>query len=485
MNRLRRRLARIGAPVRVCLSACVYEPDPERRRLRQMLDSTAAAGTTDYAIAVDRKSTLGTVGWIRWHLFRRRGLVASLLRPARVVEFTWQDDFAHARNVALDLVPAECDWLYAIDNDDVLEQRDGRSLPEVLAELPPTCRVLRIPYIVPDRHGEAAAESMYETFFRGPVTYRWKRAWGETLQPIDRSGGGSLCSSDFVRRHDRDWSINRRRGGLGSRNYRIIRKALDDDPTDQGLWAFWGQCCGGLLDWESAAASWERALSLCTYTRARLGLVPYLMTAYTFLGRLDRVRELGALAREWHPERPEPYFFDGRARMLSGDCRAAIEAIAAGLARLDVVATLEGRTLHTCLPTGPWLYDCEPYVVLSECYGQLGEFAQALRQVERALSGHASKLVVAHLNLRRAFYERGEIPPAIGELLPQVWAASRAALERIRSYPTLEHVIADLDSLMPVLTADGVDLEYVCEVAEQHFAERLELDQSPLGEVAA
>lgn len=225
---------------RVCLSACVYEPDPTRRRLRQMLDSAVDAGTTDFAIAVDRKSTPGTVQWVRWHLLRRRGLLTSVLRPARVVEFEWQDDFAHARNVALDLVPRECDWLYAIDNDDVLERPDGRSLPQILADLPPSCRVLRIPYVVPDRRGSVESVSAYETFFRAPIMYRWRRAWGEILQPIDRSRGGSQVSMSIVRRHDRDWTINRQRGG-NSRNHRIVRKALQADPKDPSLWAFWGQ----------------------------------------------------------------------------------------------------------------------------------------------------------------------------------------------------------------------------------------------------
>lgn len=471
MRLFRHRVARIGAPLRVCLSACVYEPDARRSRLRQMLDSAIAAGTTDFAIAVDRKSVPGTARWVRWHLLRRRGPLASVLRPARVVEFDWRDDFAHARNVALDLVPRECDCWYAIDNDDVLECRDRRSLPQVLGELPPTCRVVRVPYLVPDRHGDPEREAMYETFFRGPVMYCWQRAWGETLQPVDRRAGGSLCSTAFVRLHDRDWTINRNRGA-NSRNRRVIRAALETDPADHSLWVFWGQCCVHLLDWAGAADGWERALSLCQGTRQRLGIVLVLVPASIILGRLDRARELGRLAREWHPERPEPYFCDGRARFMSGDFHGAIQAIEDGLRRLDVVARLEDQSLHPSLPSVPAFYDCEPYYLLAESYGQLGDFDSALRNVDIALSARPPRLWDLYLRQIRGSFEAHERPPFLGEILPRMIAASSEAIKRVISYETEDQAIADLDALMPYLTANHVDLAYVLECVHHYFGER-------------
>jgi len=465
------RLARVGAPLRVCLSACVYEPDPARRRLRQMLDSAVAAGTTDFAIAVDRKSVPGTLSWVRSHLRQRRGLLPSVLRPARVVEFDWQDDFAHARNVALDLVSHGCDWWYAIDNDDVLECSEGRRLPEVLVDLPATCRIVCIPYLVPDRNGDMESEAMYETIFRCPVNYRWERAWGEFVKPIDRREGGSINSTALVRRHDRDWTINRQRGA-NSRNRRIIRAALEADPTDQGLWAFWGQCCTDVLDWKGAAEAWERALSLCQSTRGRLGLIRYLIPVCTILGRTDRALELARLAREWHPERPEPYFFDGRARFMSGDFTGAIEAVQEGLSRLGVVARLEDRLLHSSLPGPPHIYECEPFWLLAECHGQLGNFEEALRNIDVALAGRTHKLIALYLRQLREFFGARECPPFLGVIVQQVFAATSAAIKRLQSYETEAECLADWDTLMPYLTAEHVDLRLVMDFAERHFVER-------------
>lgn len=472
----RGRLARIGAPVRVCLSACVYEPDPERRRLRQMLDSTVEAGTTDYAIAVDRKSTPGTVRWVRWHLLRRRGLLASLLRPARVVEFRWQDDFAHARNIALDLVPAECQWWYAIDADDRLECIDGARLPDYLGQLSPSVPSVCTPYLCPDPDGRLVCVMSYETFFRGPIAYRWRRAWGEVIEPLDRTG--MVHGAPFRRVHDQDRAIPRSR----SRNERVMLNALSEHPNDPGLWAFLGQHYAGLWRHSEAVDCLKKAIELANTARQRFGYSLGLIQPLILSARIDEALQLAVEMQRLQPNYPEGFIFEGRARFLRGEFASAVSAVEAAVTRMDAVARLEQRQHVGSLGNPIQLYECEPYLILADAFGQLGQFEEALVNAERALAAQPPVIFEQYIRGLRDSFRADERPPFIGAQFAEVMAATGAAIRKLGTYASEQALMRDLDDdnseLTQLLQAPWVDAEVITTWTEAYFGEQVDAPEA-------
>jgi len=464
MNRLRQRLGRIGAPLRVCLSACVYEPDPERRRLRQMLDSAVVAGTTDFAIAVDRKSAPLTVWWVRWHLLRRRGLIASLLRPARVVTFQWQDDFAHARNAALDLVQRECDWWYAIDADDALMVRDGRSLPEVLAMLPDGVLTLGIAYEVPDQLGHVVERMSYETFWRLPITYRWERAWGEMLNPLDRSR--TMFIDAVVRRHDQDRALPR-----GSRNPRVMDKALAENPNDTGLLIFRAQSHGSSWRLAEAWSCFELALEVSQQPRYRYGIAFHAVDALIMLGRLDDAIALCGEAKQWCPQLPDLHLKAARVLYLQGRFADAISEAQAGIDRLGAYKHF-GERQHTGSGGNPVVpYEVEPFLILAQAQAQLGDFTAAMENAERVWAADPPLGIVLALHELLAYIERQERPP-FAATFPERMAATMVLVERIRGYETVGALLRDADRIALEVDADGADTNHVVAFMGAHFQER-------------
>ena len=93
----------------------------EERNLPNCLESVR--GLFDEIVVVDTGST-----------DRTKEIAASF--GARVVDFTWTDDFAAARNVALDQATGDYTlWLYA---DEVIEPSHRKNLETLLAQLQPT-----------------------------------------------------------------------------------------------------------------------------------------------------------------------------------------------------------------------------------------------------------------------------------------------------------------------------------------------------------
>jgi tetratricopeptide (TPR) repeat protein len=434
-----------------------------------MLDGALGAGTTDFAIAVDRKSTPGTARWVRWHLFRRRGLLASVLRPARVVEFTWCDDFAHARNVALDLVPRDCDWWLAIDADDRFECLGPQRLPDYLATLASDVKIVSVPYICADRDGRLTDTMSYETIFRGPITYRWERAWGETLEPIDRQRAAR--NAPFRRVHDQDRSISR----IRTRNQKAMQRALDQRPGDPELWSF--KSLNHTLRWELDAAieSAGKAIALESNPRRRYGFMLGAMRPLLLAARASEVLDLALVAESIEPQYPEAYILEGRARFILGDFTGAIAATTQGLSRMAAVARIDQRQ-HVGSTGNPiQLYECEPFLVLAEAHGQLEQFELALASVERALAARPPVHFEHHLSTLRQQLSAGERPPFLGgATFTEVMTNTHAVIQRIREYPSVHALLKDLDNeesgLYAALVSTAVDREFVAQFAENYFA---------------
>jgi tetratricopeptide (TPR) repeat protein len=199
------------------LSLCVIARD-EAAFIAGCLESARAF--VDEMIVLDTGSRDATPSIARAH-------------GARVSTFAWCDDFAAARNAALD--QASGDWVLMLDADERLASASGPALRDLAASAPPTAHGYLA--TIENHRPERISEHAMPRFFRRFPDLRWFGAIHEEL----------VCAPHGVpnwRRtqllHDARLRIVHygyapdvfaRRGKL-QRNRAILERALADDPEN-------------------------------------------------------------------------------------------------------------------------------------------------------------------------------------------------------------------------------------------------------------
>lgn len=152
----------------VTVSLCMIVRD-EEGYLGRCLDS--ALGLFDELIIVDTGSGDATPE-------------IALRYGARLLHFTWCDDFAAARNFAFDAATMDyCLWL---DADDVILPRDREAFIRLRETLPPNTDVVMLPYICPDSEGRPLLRYYRERLIRRRAGLRWQGAVHEAIPPAGR-----------------------------------------------------------------------------------------------------------------------------------------------------------------------------------------------------------------------------------------------------------------------------------------------------------
>lgn len=171
---------------------------------------------------------------------------------ARLLDFTWCDDFSAARNVALD---AACgDWILYIDADERLRPYGRDRLAEDLAE----DRLVGATVRFHPRSGYTAYREY--RLFRRDERIRFTGVMHETIMPsLDRlvTGGGRIgCSALTIDHVGYDGDQSHKLG----RNRALLTKALLVDPQRVYLWWHLGAVERDLGNEDAAEAAWQEGL---------------------------------------------------------------------------------------------------------------------------------------------------------------------------------------------------------------------------------
>lgn len=202
----------------MAITLCMIVRD-EAARLPQCLASVA--GVVDEAVIVDTGSEDATVAIARnW--------------GARVYEVPWQEDFAAARNIALEYVTTE--WVLVLDADETLT-------PAVAAVLPDICQQPHwlVVTLLRRELGVVPPYTYVSRLFRHHPDLFFQRAYHETIDD----------SVLALQQREPHWQIGHvngvaivHSGYLGSqrqqkqeRAERIMRRYLEQHPEDAYLWS--------------------------------------------------------------------------------------------------------------------------------------------------------------------------------------------------------------------------------------------------------
>lgn len=227
------------------LSLCLIVRD-EAERLAVCLNSTAAL--VDEIVVADTGSTDGTPA-----LARQLG--------ARVVELTWGEDFAAARNACA--AAARGEWVLFIDADERLEPCDGSALRARLGlDQAPGYTV----EIVSPRGGDVIETAHVLRLFRRRPEFQFEGRIHESVLPsIARSLGHDFWApprSGLRFLHDGYLPERRAARDKDKRNRRLLLQAIDDAPDDPGPRFLYArehlpQIDGDVLDTQEARATLE------------------------------------------------------------------------------------------------------------------------------------------------------------------------------------------------------------------------------------
>ncbi|UCF68676.1 MAG: glycosyltransferase family 2 protein [Acidobacteriota bacterium] len=199
------------------LSACVIARD-EQERIGRCLASMH--GLADETLVVDTGSSDRTA-----ELARAAG--------ARVVEFAWCDDFAAARNAAIEA--ARGSWILMVDADEVLDGSPRRELEQKLR----SARVLAFSVEIFSPRGGGRTEIAHVTrLFRNEPGLRYRgRVYEQMLDAVcDQLGVSSWtpprCGLRLL--HEGYLPHVQARRAKAERNRRLLRAEIRERPQDPG-----------------------------------------------------------------------------------------------------------------------------------------------------------------------------------------------------------------------------------------------------------
>lgn len=296
---------------------------------------------------------------------------------AVVVDHPWRDDFAEARNVALDR--ATGDWILYIDADERLVVPEPGGLRRAVAL--PDAVAGRVRF----RPRVAYTPYLEIRLFRRDERIRFRGRIHETVHPdIDR-----VAQSDGLRLADLAIGIDHfgYEGDLSqkhARNLPMLQAAVGDDPGRVFLWADMARSLAAAGRREEAEAACGRAIALSASAGAnakqrRDGVVAWLELIALHAGTdAERAAELAREALAAFPEDMALRLAAARTALATGEAEAAL-ALADLLVAVDADSFIDPLMAYDKRIFGEWALDLRGAALL-----RLGRRAAAADAFRRA-----------------------------------------------------------------------------------------------------
>ncbi len=292
---------------------------------------------------------------------------------ARVVDFPWRQDFAAARNAALDAVRGR--WVLYIDADERVCEAGRSRLAEQLAD--PRLLACTVRF----RPARGFTRYREHRLFRNDPRLRFRGVIHESHLPalgeLLRQGGGTIGESDLAIDHlgyDGDMAAKHRR------NRPLLEARLRAEPEHVYAWWHLGSTLHGIGDLEAARTAYQSGLAVVRAARA-----PAATDSLVYVGMLQVLMELGepvdGLLAEAAAAFPDQWTLVWlRARhLLAGGCPEAALPLLSRLTAVDPAALCAGQLAHDERIFGVLAWDAAGL-----CNFRLGRFAESAACYGRA-----------------------------------------------------------------------------------------------------
>ena len=173
---------------------------------------------------------------------------------ARVVESSWRDDFAAARNEAV--AHARGSWILSIDADERIVRGSRQRLMPLLAGASP------IAYRVWLRPGTSFTPYRHCRLFRNNPRIRFEGRIRESVLPSIRQMDALVGDCDLWIEHQDAPAV---RQGKHARDLPLLQRAIREDGENVLYWTDLGRALAGLGDSDGALNAWRRAIDLARH----------------------------------------------------------------------------------------------------------------------------------------------------------------------------------------------------------------------------
>jgi tetratricopeptide (TPR) repeat protein len=303
---------------------------------------------------------------------RDRSREIASAHGARVFDYQWRDDFAAARNYAIDHTSG--DWILYIDADERARAYDRRTLDGELGD-PRLCACTVRFY---PRTG-CTAYPEHRLFRRDP-RIRFRSAIHETIMPdLDRivaAGRGRIGSTKLTIDHlgyDGDQSHK------AERNLRLLTKQVEADPNRIYLWWHLGSVCRDLGRVAEAEAAWLRGADVA---RRSPGRGPETALCLVELAKLRLIRgeEARALVYEAKGLQPDNLL----VHWIEAQMLAAAGQYSEALSIFRELANIDPDSLMANLSYDRRIFGASAFAEMGYCAFRLDRYAESERWYGRA-----------------------------------------------------------------------------------------------------
>lgn len=348
------------------LSACLIVKNEEKFLEGCLL---SLDGLVDEIVVVDTGST-----------DRTREIAAA--HDARLHDFPWRDDFAAARNHALDLARGE--WILYIDADERLRPASRPAFSAQLAN-----RWYAAYYVL--LHPRPGFTAYWEMrLFRNDSRIRFRGIIHENIWPgihaYRVAQGGRIGRSSLVLDHE---GYERDQQAKHQRNLPLLRRALAEDPSKVFNWCHLATIYTSLGKDRLADKAWKGGLAVARKRpRSQSGedSLPYVGLIERLLARSRPATRLLAEALERFPRNHQFQWLRGTTLMRARRYREAIPVFE------RLVACGQSGEIDRSLAYDARIFDVFAYDSLAACHFKLGTYATAQRYFELAATRDPDKL---------------------------------------------------------------------------------------------
>lgn len=290
------------------------------------------------------------------------------------------------------------DWVMWIDTDDVF----GSDVPlrEFLTKLPKHITYVMFDYLYHrNEYGDVTTHFDRERIFRRESAPFWKFHYHETCVP--RHLGASIRTDQMWMDHKN--VTEKTDQTRGERNFAMLRKALEDDPTDARAMQYLAHQHFGANQWTEAAEWYEKYLNTPSGEAPveKWQVLIWLARARRNEGDVPASIKAATLALQAHPEYPDAYHELAHSYAMKHQWTKAIEFHEMGLSKTERPPKI--------LVNSPQDYESNPYRVAHTCYYHLERYADAIDAVTKALDWAPNdKFLKARGNYYLAAWERAK-----------------------------------------------------------------------------
>jgi glycosyltransferase involved in cell wall biosynthesis len=286
---------------------------------------------------------------------------------ARVIEVPWTDDFAAARNAALDACTG--DWVLWLDADDRVPPDSQHAFATVVADLDDDVDAVLTPYHYAfDARGQCSFTVVRERVLRRDAGLRWQ---GAVHEVVDIVGVNTREEPSLIVEH-------RRTPAHTGRNLRILQRLYEAGDRSPRTLFYRANELRDNGRHEEAVAAYDEALTAERPEWERYYALTCLGQSLQVLGRDEEALAAALEAVRLDPGRPEAWMTAGRVHYERGHWVQAAPFFSA--ASTAPVRPFSGFVNDADHRWAPWDY-------LSVCLGNSGRHREALEAGLRALEG--------------------------------------------------------------------------------------------------